>query len=158
MIHVAFVTHQSPGRLRLKVPSARGDDEWFLRAKTQFETHANVQTVEVNSRTASLLVHHDGNGEEIVYWAQTQSLLEKVNLSEVPQRSIAAMARQGVQHFDAALRTASGGMLDIGSVLLVTFSTLAALQFLRGEYAGPVSTLVEQSLRSLSFVVSTLQE
>ncbi|CAK0754236.1 hypothetical protein CCP3SC1_220039 [Gammaproteobacteria bacterium] len=111
MTPLALVTHSSPGRLRLKVPSVRGEEEWFLAAQTQLATCAEVREVEVNSHTASILVHHNGNADVVFNWAQTQGLFEMEDPSKGPPASVAATVRQGLNRFDNMLAAVSNGAL-----------------------------------------------
>jgi len=158
MIPFASVTHRSPGRLRLKVPSVRGEEEWFLGTHAKLLTCPEVRGVEVNFHTASLLIHHDGEADAVLSWAQVRGLFEMEDAYQGPQLSVAATVRQGLNHFNRALGTASGGTLDINSLLFMTFSTAAIVQLLRGQYLGPATTLVEQALRSVFFIVSNPPE
>lgn len=59
MPHSARVTHHIQGRIRVKVPSAKGNEIALHRIKESILPMPGVRDVQVNSSTGSILVHYD---------------------------------------------------------------------------------------------------
>jgi hypothetical protein len=53
------VVSSIPGRTRFKVPQHRRNEEDMARIASGMQKHSGVQSVEYNTRTGSILVHHD---------------------------------------------------------------------------------------------------
>jgi hypothetical protein len=119
----ASVAHDSPGRLRLKVPERRGDLAFFARLGAALAEAPGVRAVETNARTGSLLILHDGAHRPPLEWAAGQGLLRPAErpFSPVPARP----EREP----------------DWRTVAAVLVGLLALLQLLRGQALGPATTL-----------------
>src|SRR5271166_2751206 len=56
--HKIKVSHQTPGRLRLKIPSVKGDPEAMARIAESFARGPGVQKVTANPLTGSVVVKY----------------------------------------------------------------------------------------------------
>jgi hypothetical protein len=54
----AYIAHQIPGRLRLKIPAAKGRPDLLQRIVAAAGSASDVKSVECNSLTGSVLIHH----------------------------------------------------------------------------------------------------
>lgn len=54
----AYVTHRIPGRLRLRVPAAKGHPELLQRMAAAARSATDVKSVEYNPVTGSVLIYH----------------------------------------------------------------------------------------------------
>jgi hypothetical protein len=61
----AIVVHMMPGRTRLRVPDKRNDTAFFRQLSDVLEADPRVRRVQVNPRTASVLIEHEGTIETI---------------------------------------------------------------------------------------------
>src|ERR687897_1063642 len=66
MTPVAHVEHQIRGRIRLRIPSMRGDGAYFETLRQQLADRAGVVGVSANPLTGSLLVVHSGHAQVLV--------------------------------------------------------------------------------------------
>lgn len=55
----AVVEHQLPGRARLRIPSKRGDVQWFGEVVQWLSRNPDVYELSANPKTASLLIEHE---------------------------------------------------------------------------------------------------
>src|SRR5580704_2636799 len=55
----AHIVHHIPGRLRLKIPQAKGNAAFLDQVKTALSPIQGVRGIEVNPTTGSVLVHYD---------------------------------------------------------------------------------------------------
>ncbi len=119
----ALVAHESPGRLRLKVPERRGDAAFFAEVGGRLAEAPGVREVETNARTASLLIRHASSRQALLDWAGAQGLLTPAARPFAPRRRRPERAPEW-RHLLA------------GCVAL-----LALVQAFRGQLLGPAATL-----------------
>ncbi len=54
----AYITHRIPGRLRLKIPAAKGRPDLLQRMAAAARSASDINSVECNPVTGSVLIHH----------------------------------------------------------------------------------------------------
>ena len=59
--HHAKIAHQLPGRMRLKVPGAKGDPELLEQVRQTLVVVPGIHEVEINSTTGSVTIHYCAN-------------------------------------------------------------------------------------------------
>lgn len=59
MPHDAHVAHHTKGRIRVRLPSAKGDHAALEKVKKALVPVPGVQSVDVNATTGSVLIHYD---------------------------------------------------------------------------------------------------
>jgi len=64
MTHHAQVIHHIPGRMRVKLPQAKGDHQLLLQIQQSISPLSGVKQVEINPATGSVLVHYDADQHE----------------------------------------------------------------------------------------------
>ena len=119
----ASVAHNSAGRLRLKVPERRGDPAFFADLGGKLAAAPEVNEVETNARTASILIKHDSSGEALLAWADDHNLLTPSGRLFTPDRQRPAA--------EPNWRT----------LLALAVLLLAVIQLFRGQILGPATTL-----------------
>ena len=94
----AFTAHASGGRTRLRVPSRRGDADFFTACAARLAEFDGVLAVTPRALTASLLVEHDGDFGAIAERARAAGLfaLEPANDEEELARGPAMPGLAGV--------------------------------------------------------------
>ena len=118
----AHVAHRMPGRLRVRVPSRKGDRAYFGRAAERLGGHHGVRSVRVSPRAASVTIEHDGGAEAIARLAREHGLFDLPEAAVVGAIAEAAPARiVGV---------------DPGSAAAVGLAGLGAIQLARGNVLG----------------------
>jgi hypothetical protein len=140
MTPVAHVSHQVAGRARIKVPDRRRDDGYFAQLGERLASCPGVVRVEVNAITASALIVHDTDLASLAAWAETNALFAlREDAANAPTLAL-SLARQG-EVLDTALRTGSGGTLDLASLGFALLMGLALFQMTQGEVLAPAATL-----------------
>jgi hypothetical protein len=114
MAHTAHVVHHVRGRIRLKMPNAKGDLRALQEIKELIAPMHGVRTVEIKPATGSIVVHYDskvhddfeghlaGHGESSGVYSVAAS--EPPELTEVDEiaRKIEAEAQFLSEHSDTA--------------------------------------------------------
>lgn len=55
------IAHQVPGRIRMKMPAAKGNPELLEQIKTTFAVIPGIEEVTVNPATGSIVLHYDAD-------------------------------------------------------------------------------------------------
>jgi hypothetical protein len=140
----AFVVHELPGRLRLKIPEKRGDTAYFARLAEQLPHCPGILRVDGRVHTGSLLVLHGAatRAADIDAYAGRLGLFSLTDRPATPRRTLRQCANAGVDALDRGLLAASGGVIDFGSAMLLMMLVLAARQAARGQVLVPAFSLL----------------
>lgn len=137
----AQISHVLPGRVRLKIPSRRGDPAFFAETAQRLEQCDGVNEVRATPVTASLLIMHATSLEAIAAWASQQQLF---SLRSGP----AAAGSQPRPHDPAIWRTMRPAAPDLqkqqdrrARIVSTSLVGLGALQTIRGQIFAPAITL-----------------
>ena len=148
MLPHAEITHNSPGRLRLRIRAQRGRVEYFTSIEEKLVQCPGVERVVVNPVTGSVLLEPAIDLAALVTFTQAQQLFQ---LAERPVL-MAPLTQQVAERFgilNGELRRLSGGGVDLGSLGFIGLVTLAAVQLQRGHVLGPASTLLWSAISLL---------
>jgi hypothetical protein len=134
MVPEAALCHVSPGRIRVRVPAMRGDDEYFRAVERDLSGHFGA--VVANSATASILL--------------TDSDMSVSDLRHIAaERALFALAERRAT---AAEPRGARVVLELPAVPLTTaalFGLLALVQLLRGQVLAPATSLLWYALEAL---------
>ncbi len=136
MIPEAYIVHKVNNRLRIKVPSKRGDKDFFSSVEKKFSKHAGGETVVVNPDTASALFLGRFTARHIAEVAQ-QSDLFKLETKTLRRETLLGGVKDMFRIADKRLLKITGGELDIPSVIFLGLVSHGIYQFVRGNFTGP---------------------
>lgn len=141
MLPHAEITHNSPGRLRLRISARRGRADYFAGIEEKLVQCPGVERIVVNPVTGSVLLEPASDFAALVAFTQAQQLFQLVQEPALmPPLTQQVAERFGV--LNGELRKFSGGGIDLGSLGFIGLVTLAAVQLQRGHVLGPTSTLL----------------
>jgi hypothetical protein len=150
MLPVAVVAHSARGRTRLKIPARRRDAQYFATVEQHLLNAPDVERVQTNPITGSVLVHHRGPAEGLHTYAESNELFR---VSMLPDRA-STLLRQRGRSLDQQVREFTSGYFDVRSLTFITLVSIGLVQVLRGQVAGPAlaifwyaATLVDGSDR-----------
>jgi hypothetical protein len=138
----ARISHELPGRVRLKIPERRGDARYFASLKAQISALSGVERVQVSALAASILIEHDRSTLEGI-----MDVLRDKELFEVLSDASSAVpavdsAHAGMLALDDALSRISRGTADLRTLVLLVLLGLAVRQLLRGQILAPAVSLL----------------
>jgi hypothetical protein len=139
MIPDAFMAHASPGRLRIRIPSKKGDEGFFISSQKQFEGCPGVLSVEVNPLTGSMLFLHQTVNTAISEYARSHELFTLQEQSRYPAANPANFRRdirQTFKNVDQQVQTMTSGELDLGGFVIAVLVGTGVLQILTGNAAA----------------------
>ncbi|MBV8700177.1 HMA2 domain-containing protein [Bradyrhizobium sp.] len=174
MVPIAYVEHEIPGRLRLRVPDRRGDSGYFESIKQGLSKHPGVKQLNVAPATASILLHYDGAAEPITAAAHQHGLFEIVHRT-LRSASPSPPAANESTVLPSALKTVANGLAGLALLqagrgqpfgnavenfwnaygamrilqrpgLTALFAAVGAYQVLQGRYLGSATSLFFYSL------------
>lgn len=121
MLPVAVIEHQAPGRVRLRVPSKRGDQAFFDAVAEGLAGHPLVDGLRTDPRLGSVIVTHREGAEAILAAAAERGAFQ------IGGRPAAASGREP--------RPTRAELLELAATI---FSLLGLLQ-LRRQPMGPAT-------------------
>lgn len=147
---VAYVSHALAERLRLRIPTRKGDAAYFAVIEKTFSGHDQVTHVETNPLTGSVLLYHHTDQAALVDFAQKQQLFQLQPDAPVAHRALQA-AEEQVERADRTIRRLTQGSFDLNDLLFVGLLGAAAIQTLRGRILGPSAALLSYAAAILAF-------
>jgi hypothetical protein len=165
MIPVAYIEHQLPGRVRLRVPSRRGEVPFFEKVVRELSKHPAMRELTATPLTGSITLHYLEPLHPIMAAAADRRLFETRRLE--PQSNVRrskpaadsgsaggiAIGLSGLSLFQAtqgsvfgsaaeSLWHAFGAQRFLGRPdIAVAFAVLGIYQILRGQLFGSASSL-----------------
>lgn len=168
MVPSAFLEHQLPGRVRLRIPAKRGDCAFFETAKQGLAGNAAVKEVVANPQTGSLLIRYTGDIRGLATEAAERGIFAVQRAGSVARRpkpaataapvNTAVVGLSGLGLYQVARGRALGSASEIfwnayGAYRVLDNPALALLlcglglwQTLRGDWLGPASALLFYAL------------
>lgn len=137
----AFITHMAAGRLRIKIPSKKGESAYFSSLKERVSALPGIQKIEVNPVTGSVLVLHTLPVEEIDFKVLSEYTaagglfkLETPNGSGKPVSDKITGMFKGA---DKGVRDFTGGQLDLPTAAVLGLLGVGLFQMSRGKTTAP---------------------
>lgn len=142
MLPTAHLIHQTRDRLRLRIPSRRGQAAYFERVVAEFAGHPGVDRIETNPVTGSVLLTPAVELAALVERAERAGLFTLGDPDATAPVPLAIGIARGFQDLNNQVRQLTGGGLDLASLGLVTLAGAAAVQLARGHVLASASTLL----------------
>ena len=85
----AFIKHQLPGRVRLKIPQKRGDFQYFDYVAERFADCLGITQLQLNPPAASLLICHEKDMafQTIAEFAEANEIFSLIDMPDDYERS-----------------------------------------------------------------------
>ena len=145
-----MIIHELPGRLRLKIYSKSRDQSYFEQTAKALLQYPQLQKVQYNAVTASILIHSNEALEKRHFFsfAEDNQLFSQHTAAENNKTEpVAKQMADELSKADFILRAKSTGKLDLQSVYFLTFVVLGMYQMSRGQVLGPASSLLWHALQ-----------
>jgi hypothetical protein len=131
------VAHSARGRTRFKISARRRDAQYFVTVEQQLPNAPEVERVQANPITGSVLVHHRGPAEALYTYAERNDLFR---VSAQADRA-SDLLRQRGKSLDRQLRDFTGEYLDARALTFIMLVSIGLAQAIRGQFAGPALTI-----------------
>ena len=137
MIREAFVCHRAGRRMRLRIPSAKGNVVYFKTLEEALRKCPEVDEVSTNPTTASVLIlsdHHSSSG--IREFAKREGLFQ-VQRRMSSAKSLVTNVTNAFEKYDKLIKRYTGDELDIPTVVFLALLVSGIMQIARGNVVAP---------------------
>ncbi|HVZ34824.1 MAG TPA: hypothetical protein VG963_20495, partial [Polyangiaceae bacterium] len=111
----ARIVHRMTGRTRLRTRGMRGNVEYFAQIRGALLEMGGVHAVQVNPRTESVLIEHDGSPEPLLHEVETRGYLQLESAGQKQEPYLARLGR-ALQQSDQNLQQATTGRVNLDTV------------------------------------------
>jgi len=137
MLPQAIVSHQTTERLRIKIPSRKGDAAFFASVKQSFDRDLKYSLVHVNALTGSvLIVDPDIDLEEVSNCASRERLFTLENRL-VPVQPIGRTVFAPVLDLNRKISGFTDGAVDFPGLIFLALCGFGIYEILRGNFKPP---------------------
>jgi Heavy metal associated domain 2 len=132
---VAFVSHKTGSRLRLKIPSRKKDHAFFASLAEKFSAVEGINAVETSPLTAGVLLTHSSDPDQVVDMVMAAGGLRPGRYAGT-RTNLHRRVAETFDGIDLALREATENELDTGGAAFLTLLGAGIYQIWRGNIAA----------------------
>lgn len=138
----AYIAHQLPGRIRIRLPHARGDRAFLEQINQSISPRPGVRHVEVNPTTGSIVIHYEASPLEdfkqgLAIHADREDLFILDLNSHTEERNISHSIDRGFKNVSNSVKRATDGAIDLKELFPVALAA-AALAFVKTAEGTPL--------------------
>lgn len=139
MIPSAIIAHASTGRLRIRIPSQKGNLAALKSQGDQLAACPGILSIEVNPGTGSILLLHQKTVHEIAEYARSRNLfsLEEQKGSRAPSAELRRNLGETFKSIDRQIQNLTGGDMDLSGFAVAGLVVAGSAQILTGN-AGAI--------------------
>lgn len=139
MIPDAVIAHASTGRLRIRIPSQKGNLTALKSLGDQLAACPGIISLEVNPGTGSILLLHQSTVQEIAEYARSRSLfsLDEQKSSRMPSAELRRNLGETFKSVDRQIQNLTGGDMDLSGFAMAALVVTGTAQILTGN-AGAI--------------------
>jgi len=136
MIPDAHVSHGMARRLRIKIPSKRGDVSYFSTLQERLYGCPGVGEIRVNPQTGSALISYECEKKTLAEFAREKDLF-LLRRSTPGRKTLFGNVADTFQAYNQDIKKLTGGEVDIPSLVFVSLLISGIWQIARGNLAMP---------------------
>jgi Heavy metal associated domain 2 len=136
MIRDAVVSHSSPGRLRIKIASLKGEEKALAEWKEQLAQCPGVSSVDISPVTGSILLIHQTSIDAIAEYARRKELFLLQQARQIQGRGSGNLHQNITETFkgmDEKVRNLTDGDMNMGGLAFVVLVGAGVIQILNGN-------------------------
>jgi hypothetical protein len=143
---VAHIAHMVLGRVRIRIPSRRGDAEYFASLQQSLIAFPAIVDLRANPNTGSLVIVHDDTSLlPLKEYAEENQLFILEEIDYKPE-VVLQRASSGFETIDTRIKSLTGGDIDLRSALFLGLVAMSIRQLSQGNIMGPAATIFWQAL------------
>jgi hypothetical protein len=123
------------GRVRLKVPSKKGDGSYMKKITEEFSSLAGITQVIVNTETSSVLFLHNLS-EDTIMGHFSASGLFRLSGAPTGQRDVHHGVKGCFREMSGKVEKATGGTMGISEVAFLALFGAGVIQIGRGNFTA----------------------
>jgi hypothetical protein len=133
----AQVGHRTGERVRIRIPSKRGDEAYFSKIEKAFSEDGTVKAIDVNARTASVLIKGSSiDMDHIIGVGKGYALFQL----EDPAPKVEPLSKRivtPVRDLGRSIDRFSGGEIDLAGMAFLGLVAWGITQLARGNLTAP---------------------
>jgi hypothetical protein len=138
----AYIAHHIPGRIRIRLPHARGDRAFLEQINQSISPRPGVRYVEVNPATGSVVIHYEDSPPEdfkqsLALHADHEDLFMLDLNSHTEERNVSHSIDSGFKNLSNSVKRATDGAIDLKELFPVVLAA-AALAFIKTAEGTPL--------------------
>jgi hypothetical protein len=140
MLPEAYISHMIHGRLRIKIPSRKGDMYFFGDMYRQLSTYHGIDRVEVNSLTGSILLMHSLDAGRIADFARASNLfaIKDANAKMYGKQTyVSRKISETFQDINHKVIVSTKGFANIPDLMVIALIGLSIFQISQGNFIAP---------------------
>lgn len=141
MLPAAYVSHHMEGRMRVRIPSKRRDQDYFDVVTQRLRECDGIRALRINYLTGSVLILHNLDVETIAAYAERNGLFALAPV-EVVVAPIALGISNQFRVLDERLKAKTSGALDLGGLAFLGLVAASAAQLARKNIWPAGATLL----------------
>jgi hypothetical protein len=123
-------------RLRIKIPSKKGDAPYFVTLREKLSDCPGVEAVSVSPQTGSALILHDCETKAIFAYAKRNELFVRKRRTR-ERKTIFDSVADTFQAYNRDLKKWTGGEVDIASLVFLSLIASGIYQIAKGNLVMP---------------------
>jgi hypothetical protein len=136
MIPEAHVSHRMTRRLRIKIPSRKGDIPYFSNLREQVSKWPGVEEITVNPQIGSALILYTGKTQNLVKLAKSSGLFQLKKVGRGRTTLFESVA-DTFKTYNTNLKQVTDGEVDIPTLVFLSLLVSGIWQIARGSVAMP---------------------
>lgn len=132
MLPDAYLSHMTSGRLRVKIPSRKGNISYFASLGEKLSGLDGVEKVKVNPLTGSALITHNANRAMIAEYAMANDLFSLKGLDSYPT-GLQRRLSETFNGLNVHLKGLTGGEVDIRGLAFLLLLSAGIYQIGKGN-------------------------
>ncbi|MDA8241725.1 MAG: hypothetical protein M0Z67_15340 [Nitrospiraceae bacterium] len=132
---LAFISHRTRSRIRIRVPSKKGDHAFFASVAEKMSAVEGIGTVGANPLTASVLLLHSSDPDRIIERSVAEGFF-RIGDAAHTRTNLHRRVFTAFDTADAALRDVTGNELDVGGTAFLALVGMGIYQIWRGNIAA----------------------
>lgn len=138
MIPEATIKHYVGGRLRLQIPSRKGDADYFEKIAGRLKEALAYQRIAASALTGSLLVEDAAFDLEALRTVAEDRALFSIRASDaLPIQPLARRIASPIRGANRRLNEISGGVLDLPGVIFLSLLAFGLWELAIGNFKRP---------------------
>jgi hypothetical protein len=133
----AIVSHRSPGRLRIKIASRKGDHAFFSTIAQSLQEEMQLKAVRTNALTGSVLILDSAVDIEAVADHAAAHDLFALQAHEPIKVPLARTLVTPVQEMDQKIKRFTAGEIDTMGTIFILLCIYGLVELLRGNAKAP---------------------
>jgi len=136
VLPVAHIGHHTAERIRIKIPSRKGETVYFSAARDMLLKHVPMDSLEVNPVTGSMLLKGANIDVGAIASAGEANALFKLETEASPIQPLSRQITAPFRDLSRSIDRFSGGELDLPGMAVLALLVAGIYQVARGNLTG----------------------